>query len=170
MLHRPIVILIKKIAKVSIFIMMGYQMTTTAMKCNMKKMVNSMMKMKWRKKYPKIKKFQINIIKNKRNYKRSLYRRKSRTKKWASRRNWRWLDRSMISSARSSKLWTMIQRTNTPMRILLSIKCKMVRMISMINQISYLWSPRNKQVISERSYQTYRSKMVQNRKGKKLIF
>jgi len=81
MLHRPIVILIKKIAKVSIFIMMGYQMTTTAMKCNMKKMVNSMMKMKWRKKYPKIKKFQINIIKNKRNYKRSLYRRKSRTKK-----------------------------------------------------------------------------------------
>ena len=56
-------------------------MTTTAMKCNMKKMVNSMMKMKWRRKYPKINKFQINIIKNKRNYKISLYRRKTRTKK-----------------------------------------------------------------------------------------
>lgn len=60
---------------------MGYQMRMTAMKCNMKKMVNSMMKMKWRKKRPKIKKFQINIIKNKRNYKTSLYRTKSRTKK-----------------------------------------------------------------------------------------
>ena len=170
LLPHTIVILINKIAKVQIFIMMGYPMKTMPMKYNMKMMVNSMMKMKWKKKQPKIKKFQINIIKNKRNYKKSLYRRKSRTKKPVNQRNWHRLDRSMTSSVRNSKLWTMIQQTNTRMRILSSIKCKMAKMISMISQISYLQQPRNRQEISERSYRTYRSKMLQNQKDKKQTF